>query len=86
LKQKHGQTEILLARIWKHFKGHVSWITASVTEGICLQLVRSRLLSSIGAKTAIMKKLTSDFMKDGIPQAKPNLTVVTLVFIIPGLC
>ncbi|KAM6245067.1 putative E3 ubiquitin-protein ligase UNKL isoform 5-T5 [Spheniscus humboldti] len=75
--KKHGQTEILLARIWKHFKEHISCITASVTEGICLRIVRPRLFSSIGAKIAIMKKLASDFMKDGIPQARPSLTMIS---------
>ncbi|KAM9261242.1 putative E3 ubiquitin-protein ligase UNKL, partial [Cariama cristata] len=74
--EKHGQTEILLAGIWKHFEEHFC-ITASVTEGICLQIVRPRLFSFIGAKIAIMTKLTSDFMKDGIPQPRPSLTMIS---------
>lgn len=56
VKQEHGQTEILLARIWKRFKEHIACIRASVSEGICLQIVRPKLFSSIGAKITIMKK------------------------------
>lgn len=53
---------------WQEFgNSSISYITASVTEGICLQFVHPRLFSPIGIKIAIMKTLLTSW-KMGFPR------------------